>query len=433
MTTSRVMGGDVPDFLRDPEPREVTYTLISVDDHLVEPPDMFEDREPAKFAGRFPKVVTLEPGKTYSRGNAGLPPLEVHREGRQAWSYEGNLFLQVGLNAVVGYKDLKQLESEPTAYAEMRPGCYDIEARIRDMDIGGIWASVNFPSQVTGFAGTVFSGSEDPALGKGVTAAWNDWFYEEWYGAYPSRVVPMGITYLADPDAGAAEIRRNARRGFTAVTFPETPHRIGYPPVHSDYWDPIFKACADTGTVLCLHVGSSGMVDLPVDGPRFEKNVTLFPALSLLACVEWVWSGVPARYPNLMIAMSEGGIGWVPMLLDRLAFMMDHGGKLADLDRWTAGLDPGEVLRRNFYFCTIDDPSGLQHLEEIGEDHVMTEVDYPHSDCTWPDTQELLRQRFDTTPTLTAEQIRKITHLNAARLFRHPLPEPTLTGAPPGP
>ena len=422
MPTAEIDTNDLPEFMRDPEPREVAYTLISVDDHLVEPPDMFRGRVPSKFAGRFPEVVTLEAGKTHSRENAGLPPLEVHSEGRQAWSYEGHLFLQIGLNAVVGYKDLKQLETEPTAFAEMRPGCYDIHARVRDMDLGGIWASVNFPSQITGFAGTVYSRSEDPELGKAVTSAWNDWFYDEWYGAYPDRIVPMGITYLADPQAGAAEIRRNAARGFTGVTFPEMPHRIGYPPVHSDYWDPIFRACADTGTVLCLHVGSSGMVDLPLDGPRFEKNVTLFPALSLLACVEWVWSGVPARYPNLMIAMSEGGLGWVPMLMDRLTFMMEHGGKLAHLDTWTAGLDPIDILRRNFYFCMLDDPSGLQHVEQIGEDHIMTEVDYPHSDCTWPDTQLLLRRRFESTPGLTVEQIRKITHGNAARLFRHPLP-----------
>ena len=290
MTNAEIDTNDLPDFMQDPEPREVAYTLISVDDHLVEPTDMFDGRVPSRFTGRFPEVVTLEAGKTYSR-DSGLPPLEVHSEGRQAWSYEGHLFLQIGLNAVVGYKDLKQLETEPTAFAEMRPGCYDIHARVHDMDLGGIWASVNFPSQITGFAGTVYSRSEDPELGKAVTSAWNDWFFEEWYGAYPDRVVPMGITYLADPEAGAQEIRRNAARGFTGVTFPEMPHRIGYPPVHSDYWDPIFRACADTGTVLCLHVGSSGMVDLPLDGPRFEKNVTLFPALSLLACVEWVWSG----------------------------------------------------------------------------------------------------------------------------------------------
>jgi predicted TIM-barrel fold metal-dependent hydrolase len=165
------------------------------------------------------------------------------------------------------------------------------------------------------------------------------------------------------------------------------------------------------------------MMPLPPDGPRFEKNVTLFPALSLLACVEWLWSGVPGRYPDLMIAMSEGGIGWVPMLKDRLDFMAGHAGKTADYETWVGARTPSEVLATNFYFCSIDDPSGFALLDRIGEDHVMLEVDYPHSDTTWPDTQDLLRSGFAAIPSLNEETVRKVTCENAARLFRHPLPD----------
>jgi predicted TIM-barrel fold metal-dependent hydrolase len=411
------------EFLIDPEPRTRYYTVISVDDHLVEPPDVFERREPEKYRGRFPRVVELEKGVTYSRKHSDLPPLTIQEEGRQAWLYEDRVYLQIGLNAVVGYQDHSRLRSEPAAFSEMRPGCYDINARIRDMDINGIWASVNFPSQITGFAGTVFSDSTDPALGQAVMRAWNDWMFEEWYGAHPDRIIPLGVTWLADPDVGAAEIRRNAARGFTALSFPEMPHRLGYPPIHDEYWEPIIQACAETGTVICLHVGSSGMLPLPPDGPRFEKNTTLFPALSLLACVEWLWSGVPARHPELQIALSEGGIGWVPMLVDRLEFLTGHAGKTADYEKWVGGRTPAEILASNFHFCSIDDPSALGLLDRIGVDHVMLEVDYPHSDTTWPDTQETLRTSFSGIPTLTPETIRKLTCENAARLFRHPLPQ----------
>jgi predicted TIM-barrel fold metal-dependent hydrolase len=414
---------ELPEFLRDPEPREVHYTVISVDDHLVEPPDMFEGREPARFAGRFPRIVELEPGKTYSRAQSGLPPLSVHTPGRQAWEFDGNLFLQVGLNAVAGYSSFETLSDEPTSFAEMRPGCYDVDARVHDMDLGGIWASLNFPSSITGFAGAVFSRTTEPELGQAVMRAWNDWMYEQWHGRHPERVIPMGITWLADPEVAAAEVRRNAARGFTALSFPEMPHRLGYPPVHSEHWAPLFRACEETGTALCLHVGSSGMLDLPPDGPRFEKNTTLFPALSLLSAVEWLWSGVPVRYPELSIVLSEGGIGWVPMLLDRLDFMLAHAGSLADFAQWTHGTPPSEVLREHFYFCTLDDPSTLAvAVEKLGADRIMVEMDYPHTDSTWPDTQPLLRRRFAENPSLGAEEIRAITHGNAARVFRHPLP-----------
>ena len=122
---------------------------------------------------------------------------------------------------------------EPARFDEVRPGCYRIDDRIKDMDIGGIWASVNFPSGVTGFGGTLFSEAKDPALGLACVRAWNDWLFEEWFSPHPKRIVPLGITFLSDPEKGAEEIRRNAARGFRAVTLPEQPHRLGYPPAAS--------------------------------------------------------------------------------------------------------------------------------------------------------------------------------------------------------
>ena len=85
--------------------------------------------------------------------------------------------------------------------------------------------------------------------------------------------------------------------------------------------------------------------------------------------------------------MSEGGIGWVPMLIDRLENVVDRSGYGRGWD-----LRPAEILRRNFYFCTIDDPSTIDLYDVIGEDHIMVEVDYPHGDSTWPDTQAELKK-----------------------------------------
>ena len=205
--------------LPDPEPRSVLHTLISVDDHLVEPPGMFDGRLPARLQPLAPRVVETV-------------------EGHEVWEFDGKIFFQVGINAVVG-RAREDWLIEPTRFDEMRPGCFEIEARIHDMDLNGIWASVNFPSQITGFCGSVFSRCSDPELGLAVTRAWNDWFFDEWHTPHPDRIVPMGITFLGDAELGAAEIRRNAARGFTAVTLPEQPHRIGMPSIFSGWWDPI--------------------------------------------------------------------------------------------------------------------------------------------------------------------------------------------------
>ncbi len=390
--------------LPDPEPRPVRYTVISVDDHLVEPPDMFEGRVPARFADLAPRVVES------SRGH-------------QLWEFDGNRYSQVGMNAVAGRRP-ECVTLEPTRFEDMRRGCWDIDARIGDMDINGVWASLNFPSQITGFCGKVFSSARDPELGLAVTRAWNDWLYEAWWQPYPERIIPCGITFLTDPELGASEIRRNARRGFRSVTLPERPHRIGLPSLFSGYWEPIIEACEETGTVVSLHVGSSGMPDLPdmpADGPIVALGATLFGQMSLSACAEWLWSGLPARFPDLKIAMSEGGIGWVAMLLDRLDNIVERSGYGRGYD--TSGLSPAEVLARNFWFCTIDDPSTIGTRHRIGIDHIMVEVDYPHGDSTWPDTQSVIERCWGHLP---SGELAKLTHANAAELYRWPLPDDPL-------
>ncbi len=388
--------------LPDPEPRPVQYTVVSVDDHLVESPDMFEGRLPERLQQLAPRVVETP-------------------EGHQVWEFDGERFTQVGMNAVAGRRP-EHVSLEPTRFEEMRRGCWDVHERVRDMDIGGIWASMNFPSQITGFCGRVFSAASDPELGLAVTRAWNDWLFEEWYTPYPDRIIPLGITWLSDPELGAAEIRRNAERGFRSVALPERPHRLGYPSLFSGYWDPIIEACAETDTVISLHVGSSGMSDKPADAPALELGATLFGQQSLTACAEWLWSTYPARYPDLKIAMSEGGIGWVAMLLDRLDNIVDRSGYGAN---FPGELRPSEVLRRNFWFCTIDDPSTIDTRHRIGVENIMVEVDYPHGDSTWPDTQHVIDSYWGHVP---SEELHLMTHANAAALYRHPLPQPCRDG-----
>jgi predicted TIM-barrel fold metal-dependent hydrolase len=387
--------------LPDPAPRPVRYTVISVDDHLVEPPDMFEGRLPGRFAALAPRIVE-------------------NSRGHQLWEFDGKRYSQVGVNAVAGRRP-ECVTLEPTRFEDMRRGCWDIDARIADMHINGVWASLNFPSQITGFSGRVFSTASDPELGLAVTRAWNDWLYEAWWQPYPDRIIPCGITFLTDAAAGATEIRRNAERGFRSVTLPERPHRIGLPSLFSGYWDPIVAACEETGTVISLHVGSSGMPDMPDDAPLVALGATLFGQMSLSACAEWVWSGLPARFPDLKIAMSEGGIGWVAMLLDRLDNIVDRSGYGRDYD--VSGIRPAEVLQRNFWFCTIDDPSTIDTRGAIGVDKVMVEVDYPHGDSTWPDTQSVIERVWGHLP---VEDLRMMTHQNAAALYRWPLPPETL-------
>ena len=149
-----------------------------------------------------------------------------------------------------------------------------------------------------------------------------------------------------------------------------------------------------------------------------ELGATLFGPMALSACAEWLWSGWAVRYPALKIAMSEGGIGWVAMLMDRVDNLMSRSGYgtgWKDKD-----CPPSDTLRRNFWFCMIDDPSTISTRHVIGVDNILFESDYPHGDGTWPDTQGVIDSVLGDLP---VDEIRKITHQNASRLYRHPLPD----------
>ncbi len=208
--------------LPDPPQAKRHFPVISADDHLIEPAGMFEGRVPAKFADLAPRIV-------------------VGDDGSESWLYDGQVNPNVGLAAVAG-RPIEECTYDPVRYDEMRPGNYDIHARIHDMDIDGVYASVNFPSALPGFCGHRLQlGISDPELALAVVRASNDWHLEDWAGAYPDRIIPCQIPWLLDPEVAADEIRRNAARGFKAVSFSENPEPLGLPSIHTGYWDPLLR------------------------------------------------------------------------------------------------------------------------------------------------------------------------------------------------
>jgi predicted TIM-barrel fold metal-dependent hydrolase len=381
--------------------RTVRYPLVSVDDHLVEPPHTFIGRMPARFAGDAPHVV---------RGD----------DGADHWVFEGERVPLPAADVLQTWEPSEWCVSKVN-FDEARPGTWNIADRIRDMDLAGIRVSLNFPSTVFGFSGQRFLRMTDADLGLASMRAYNRWIEEEWAAYEPTRIIPCQVAWLRDPVIAAEEIRRNADRGFKAVAFCENPERLGLPSLYTDHWDPVFEACAESGTVVNLHVGSSSQTLVPSSASPPQVLGALFSVNALQACLDWIYAQVPVKHPDLRIALSEGGVGWVPMLLDRLRYQdrrVYHADGLAR-DWNTGARSAEELLRSNFWFTSFYDPLSLALRHEIGIDRIMLEADYPHADSTWPDTQETIHEVVGSFP---PAEIEKLIGANALALYRHEAP-----------
>lgn len=366
--------------------------LISVDDHIIEPPDMFVNHLPERYKDDAPQLVHQD-------------------DGTDTWTFRETVIRTAALNAVAG-RPKEEYGLEPQALDEIRPGCYDVNERVADMNAGGILAQMNFPS-FPGFAARLFA-TEDADFSLALVRAYNDWHIDEWCGAHPGRFIPMAIPVIWDAELCAAEVRRVAAKGCHSLTFTENPAVLGYPSFHDPYWNPLWRALSDTDTVLSVHIGSSGKLAIPaVDSPP-DVMITLQPMNIVSAAADLLWSQPVKDFPDLKIALSEGGTGWIPYFLERVdrTFEMHAAWTLQDF----GGKLPSEVFREHFLTCFISDPMGVKLRHEIGIDNIAWECDYPHSDSMWPEAPEELigvMERFD----VSDSDIDKMTHENAMRWY----------------
>jgi len=300
---------------------------------------------------------------------------------------------------------------EPTALEQLRKGVYDVNARIGDMNVNGIAASLNFAGCV-GFDGGTFHRAPDKAKALVHLRAHNDWNIDEWCGAYPDRFIPCALLPTWDQKAMVEEVRRIARKGCAAVSLNENPTTQKLPSIHNAYWEPLWKAIADHDMAICLHIGAGNPAPHASMETPIEAWISTMPISIVVGAADWLHLEALERYPKLKIALSEGGIGWIPYFLERSDF--SHERHKAWTHSRFKGTKPSEVFRKHFLTCFIDDAFGLRNLDAIGEDMVSYECDYPHSDSLWPHVPETL---WESVKHLSESQINKVTHLNAMRFF----------------
>ena len=367
--------------------------LISVDDHVVEPPGMFDNH------------MTQAELDT-------IAPRLIEENGTNFWLYEGHKIGNMGLNAVVG-RPKEEYGMEPLRYEDMREGVYSIDARIGDMDANGILSSICFPTFPT-FAGNLFHQSKDKQAAKRVIEAYNDWHIDEWAAAHPGRIIPMAMLPIWDSDLMVAEVKRVVAKGCRAITFPDNPTFHGFPGIHTAHWDKLWEVCAENDVVINCHIGTGAAPPHSSPETPIDAWIAAFPMSIANSAADWLYGEFLLKYDNLRISLTEGGVGWVPYFLERAEFTFDHHGS------WTksnfGGKRPREVFQEHFLTCFIEDESGLRNRDLVGIDNILFECDYPHSDSTWPVTPENTFRQLENVG-LSDEEINKVTHLNAIKYF----------------
>jgi predicted TIM-barrel fold metal-dependent hydrolase len=364
--------------------------IISVDDHVIEPAGVWQDRLPERFRERGPRLVRVFGRIEPTKGGYRIAEDHDAPDGQWAdeWRYDDlRLTIPAGMAQVYALKERDYHEA--VTYDLIAPGCYDQAARLADMDRNHTDASLCFPT-IPRFCGQTFLERQDKELALLCVQAYNDWMIDEWCGgAGRGRLIPLTLIPLWDVELAAAEVRRCAGKGSHAIAFSECPPYLGLPSIHSGYWNPLWQACEETESVVNMHIGSSST--WPNTGPDSPNLVpkSLSFQNAQVAFADWLASGLLEKFATLKIALSEGQVGWIPFVAGRLDNEWELGDLFEEDIRARLPRKPSSYIAGRVYGCIFDDLSGLQVRDTVGMGQIMFEIDYPHGDTSFPESKQM--------------------------------------------
>ena len=388
--------------------------IISVDDHVVEPPDLWTSRIPSKYADRCPRVerdsavFNFEGGVfSYEKGVKNGSPCDW-------WLYDDLIYPFPKLSAAAGFENL---DVEPVTFDEIRPGSWKQTDRLADMEANHVDASICFPNVLPRFCGQTFLEREDKDLALLCVKDYNDWMIDEWCeGEGKGRLIPLTLIPLWDPIAAAEEVHRCANKGSFAVAFSENPYHLGLPSIHDKdhFWDPFFTACQETETVICMHIGSSSKMPSTSPDAPFSVSSTITFANAMGSMCDYILSGIFVRFPKLRIAYAEGQVGWMPYVVERMDKIWEERGDAS------FGIDlpnpPSSYIPNHIWGCIFDDEIGLKNRDIIGMNQICFEVDFPHADTTFPNTLKVATKICEEAG-LSEDEIYRLMRGNAIDCF----------------
>ena len=358
-------------------------SIISADSHVVEPANAFIDRIDRKFKDRAPRLVHDE-----KRGDVFIVEGSSTR-------------IPLALVSAAG-KQPEELSAFGAVAEKLHKGGWHPDARLVDMDRDGLFAEVLYPS-----VGMELCNLPDMELKKACLDAYNLWI-AEFSGAHPERLIGLGQTALRTPDEGIEDLRKIKELGLRGVMLPGFPGQEDY---NSPIYGEFFEAAIALELPISFHILTSGEAASKTRGSQVNYFNSIIRANQDIMSM-FVMDGVFMRHPKLRIVCVEADAGWVPHYIYRL----DHAYKRHRF--WTRGMElermPSEYFLEHIYLTFQDDLMAFEFKDYMNVKRLMWASDYPHSDSTWPHSQDVIASH---TKTLTEAERNAVLHDNVAELY----------------
>jgi predicted TIM-barrel fold metal-dependent hydrolase len=386
--------------------------MISVDDHVMEPKELWQEQLPASLRERGPRTVREKVKLSFKGGHYGFERNAEDGQWCDVWLFD-DLVTPTGLLHAPAGVPRDEQRNIPAVYEDFRDGTWDQTARLADMDLNHVDAAINYPNIFPRFAGQGFLERSDKELALACLRIYNDWMIDDWCaGAGKGRLIPLTLVPLWDPHLAAEEVRRCAAKGSYAIAFSENVAKLGQPSLYTGAWDVLWEACQETETSVSMHIGSSSSMPTTSDDAPLATSMSMYAQNAQGSLCDWVFSGSLERFPDITIAYAESQVGWMPFQLERMdAVWRDGRGDVDNVKTL-----PSEQVKGRVYGCVFDDLHGLINRDAVGTDHILWETDYPHSDGTFPHSRKIAHELF-TAAGMNAQECRMVLRSNAVKAY----------------
>lgn len=386
--------------------------IISVDDHVMEPKDLWQQQLPPSMREKGPRVVQEKVRLKFEGGHYGFERNDPDGQMCDVWLFEDSVVPTGFLHGPAGVPREEQ-RNVAAVYEDLRPGTYNQADRLTDMDLNHVEAAINYPNIFPRFCGQGFLERDDKDLAFECLKIYNDWIIDDWGGGDGrGRLIPLTLVPLWDPAMAAAEVRRCADKGSYAIAFSENPSKLGCATMYSGEWDVLWQTCEEAEVTVSMHIGSSSSMPTTSDDAPLATSMSLYAQNAEGSFVDWVFSGTLQRFPDIKIAYAESQVGWMPFQMERMdsVFREGRGGVGG------SGPLPSEIAKGRIYGCIFDDLVGLRQRNEVGIDQILFETDYPHSDGTFPHSRKIAHSMFAAVG-MDTEECYKVIRGNAIEAY----------------